>query len=118
MTDLSTARDDRDRAMGDLIRAEDVAWRARVLAGLLAEPGLVYTAATRDPCGVHLVAADGVLLGEIRTTSPGALRDWYGYPAQDGETRRVGPFHLPRAAALALARGHTDQLVRHYAPDG
>lgn len=113
--ELDAAQRARDDAMDDLDRAEAAAWRAHVVASLLAEPGLVYAAADGDPCGVHLVAAAGALLGEVRTTSRGILRDWFGYPTGGGAP--LGPFCLPRGAAVAVACAvlgeHVTAIVRH-----
>lgn len=113
--DLEVAQRACDDALAELDRAEATAWRAHVVASLLAQPGLVYAAADGDPCGAHLVAAAGVLLGEVRTTSRGILQDWFGYPASIAEP--VGPFRHPRGAALAVARvvldAHPMTIVRH-----
>lgn len=117
MTDVETAQRARVDALRALEAAEATAWRAHVVAGLLAattKGGVAYAPGDGDPHGVHLVAADGVLIGETRTTTRGVLGGWHAYPSA-GEPS--GPYATVRGAAVAVARAALGRqvvaIVRH-----
>ena len=118
MNDAQAAARVRDEALDALERAESAAWRAHVTASLLAAAEadtVAYAAGDGDPCGVHLVAAGGRLLGEARTASRGPFGGWYAYP--DG-VESSGPYVSARGAAYAVALaalGRPMAITRHIA---
>lgn len=89
-----TAYDDADRALH----------RQEVAAQLRARRGLHYASIGDEWTGPNLVAYNGEVVGETRTESPGAFRDWYATPV-DG-TSEMGPFVTARAAAAALIKNN------------
>jgi hypothetical protein len=74
--------------------------RQAVAAELRERRGLHYASIGDDRTGPHLVVYNGEVVGELHTTSPGILKDWYAVPI--GSTTEVGPFVTARAAAAGL----------------
>lgn len=97
---LSKARADASVALSELDRQE--------LATKLCEhERLAYASLTDDQLGPMLVTYQHKPLGEVHTTSPSALKDWYAQPYQeDGSLGdRSGPYVNARAAAASLIPG-------------
>jgi hypothetical protein len=92
---VNTAEAAYDAALKDLHRQE-------VAATLRSRKGLHYASIGDDWTGPNLVAYNGEIVGETRTKSPGAFRDWYALPVNASEER--GPFPTARAAAASLLR--------------
>jgi hypothetical protein len=78
--------------------------RQELAASLCEKEGLAYASLTDDRLGPMLVTYRHKPIGEVHTTSPSALRDWYARPylgeGRLGESH--GPFVNARAAAAAL----------------
>jgi|tagenome__1003787_1003787.scaffolds.fasta_scaffold20563810_2 hypothetical protein len=97
---LSEARARIGAAADDLNRQE-------VAAKLCRKEGLAYASLTDDQLGPMLVTYRHKPIGEMHTTSPSALQDWYAQPyAEDGSLGgSTGPYGTARAAAASLIRG-------------
>ncbi|MDI3390482.1 hypothetical protein QIS99_30450 [Streptomyces sp. B-S-A8] len=65
--------------------------------------GLHYASIGAERTGPHLVVNDGEVLGQMHTTSPGVLHDWYGNRVESD--RELGPYPTARACAAALKSG-------------
>lgn len=89
-----------DKAVSDLERQE-------LVAKLCRRDGLTYASLTQDHLGPMLVAYQHQPIGEMHTTSPSALKDWYAQPyREDGSLGpKRGPYVNARAAAAALIPG-------------
>jgi hypothetical protein len=80
--------------------AQAALYRAQVEEELAQLPGLAYRPLSGDPLGEQLVALDGVFVGIVWTTTPGAVLDWHARPLH-GDVL-PGSFHTARAAAASL----------------
>lgn len=84
--------------------------RLQLTAKLCEQEGLAYASLSGEQLGPMLVTYRHRPLGELHTTSPSALKDWYARPYQeDGSLGGdVGPYVNARAAAAALIPGRTE----------
>lgn len=82
--------------------------RQQVLAKLCVHDRLAYASLTDDQLGPMLVTYHHKPIGEVHTTSPSALRDWYARPyRQDGSLGAAsGPYMNARAAAASMIPNH------------
>ena len=83
--------------------------RLQVTAKLCEQDGLAYASLSGEQLGPMLVTYRHAPVGELHTTSPSALKDWYARPYQeDGSLGAdLGPYVNARAAAAALIPGRT-----------
>lgn len=84
--------------------------RAMVTAELCKKENLAYASLTDSRLGPMLVTYQHKPIGELHTTSPSALQDWYAQPyTEDGSLgENQGPFGTARAAAASLIRGREE----------
>ncbi len=78
--------------------------RQRLVVELCKHDRLSYASLTDDQLGPMLVTYRREPIGELRTTSPSALHDWYARRyLQDGSlSDPTGPYGTARAAAASL----------------
>ncbi|MET8585769.1 hypothetical protein ABZX39_33600 [Streptomyces collinus] len=78
--------------------------RQQLTAKLCKHARLAYASLTEDQLGPMLVTYQHRPLGEVHTTSPSALKDWYAQPyLPDGSLGASdGPYVNARAAAASL----------------
>jgi hypothetical protein len=83
--------------------------RQELIAKLCEHERLAYASLTEDQLGPMLVTYQHQPLGEVHTTSPSALQDWYAQPYQDDGSLGAssGPFTTARAAAASLIPGRS-----------
>jgi hypothetical protein len=83
----------------------------RLTAKLCEKEGLAYASITGHQLGPMLVTYQHKPIGEIHTTSPSALRDWYAQSYRDNGTLgdSNGPYVNARAAAASLIPGRNQQ---------
>jgi hypothetical protein len=83
--------------------------RLQVTAKLCEHERLAYASLTDDQLGPMLVTYQHKPIGEVHTTSPSALRDWYARPYLDDGSLGVdaGPFTTAREAAASLIPGRS-----------
>jgi hypothetical protein len=102
MTEFSEERLSEARLAVSAVAAEVV--RQEVAAKLCEHDRLAYASLTEDQLGPMLVTYQHKPIGEVHTTSPSALKDWYAQPYRDdgalGDSR--GPYVNARAAAASL----------------
>lgn len=81
--------------------------RLQLIAKLCEHERLAYASLTDDQLGPMLVTYQHKPLGEVHTTSPSALKDWYAQPyLADGSLGADdGPYVNARAAAASLIPG-------------
>jgi hypothetical protein len=80
----------------------------QVAARLRQRTGLHYASIGSDPhLGPHLVVHDGAIVGTLRTTSVGALGDWFARALHSSTD--LGPYPTARAAAATLLPAVRDQ---------
>lgn len=84
--------------------------RAQLTVKLCEKEGLAYASMTDDQLGPMLVTYRHEPIGELHTTSPSALQDWYAQPyAEDGSLgASTGPYGTARAAAASLIQGREE----------
>jgi hypothetical protein len=84
--------------------------RAQLIVRLCEKEGLAYASLTGEQLGPMLVTYQHEPIGELHTTSPSALQDWYAQPyAEDGSLgSSSGPYGTARAAAASLIRGQEE----------
>lgn len=84
--------------------------RAQIVAKLCEHDRLAYASLTDDQLGPMLVTYRHEPIGELHTTSPSALQDWYAQPyTEDGSLgKNRGPFGTARAAAASLIPEHKE----------
>ena len=102
-----------ERLENAVSRAADAAAevaRQEVAVKLCKRDGLAYASLTDDQLGPMLVTYQHAPIGELHTTSPSALQDWYAQPyAEDGSLgASTGPYGTARAAAASLIRGRKE----------
>jgi hypothetical protein len=97
---LNEARVRADSAAADLDRQQ-------LAEALCRDEGLAYASLTEDRLGPMLVAYRHEVLGQTRTTSPSALKDWYAqaYLPDGSLGESHGPYVNARAAAASLIPG-------------
>lgn len=80
--------------------------RQELLAKLCEHDRLAYASLSDDQLGPMLVTYQHRPIGEVRTESPSALRNWYAQPYNEDGTlgAKTGPFVTARAAAASLIR--------------
>lgn len=76
----------------------------QLTAKLCEKEGLAYASLTDSQLGPMLVTYQHRPIGELHTTSPSALHDWYAsrYLADGGLSDPTGPYGTARAAAASL----------------
>jgi len=101
---LSEARERVAVASAEVIRQE-------LAAELCKKEGLAYASLTDDQLGPMLVTYRHKPIGELHTTSPSALQDWYAQPyTEDGSLgESKGPYGTARAAAASLIRERREE---------
>ena len=102
---LSKAQADATTALSEVDRQE-------LAIKLCEQERLAYASLTDDQLGPMLVTYQHKPLGEVHTTSPSALKDWYAQPyLPDGSLGpSSGPYVNARAAAAALIPDRQPEL--------
>ena len=97
---LKQARETASAALAEVDRQE-------LVAELCKKENLAYASLTEDQLGPMLVTYQHQPLGEVHTTSPSALKDWYARPyLPDGKLGASGgPYVNARAAAASMIPG-------------
>jgi hypothetical protein len=85
--------------------------RQKLTAKLCEQEGLAYASLTDDRLGPMLVTYQHRPIGQVRTTSPSALKDWHARPyLPDGSLgEEQGSYVNARAAAASLIPGRAEQ---------
>lgn len=83
--------------------------RLQLTAKLCEHERLAYASLTDDQLGPMLVTYQHKPIGEVHTTSPSPLKDWYARPYRaDGSLGDAsGPYVTARAAATSLIPGRS-----------
>lgn len=104
--DVSSARSRAAAAAAEVDRME-------VTAKLCEHDRLAFASLTGDQLGPMLVTYQHKPIGELHTTSPSGLHDWYAQPYTEGGFlgASVGPFGTARAAAASLIPGRKQPAV-------
>lgn len=86
--------------------------RLQVTAKLCEHERLAYASLTDDQLGPMLVTYQHKPIGEVHTTSPSALKDWYAQPYQEDGSLGAssGPFVNARVAAASLIPGRAQPV--------
>lgn len=95
------------KARAESVAALDELDRQELAETLCEQDRLMVASLTEDTLGPLLVTYQHRPLGEVRTTSPSAFKDWYAQPYQEDGSLGAdsGPFTTARAAAASLIPG-------------